>query len=218
MLRTSSDSEGPGAAAGAGVFEPAEFDDVSPVPRLGATGLLPPSTPLSHGSISAGQHRRTPSAGLRVRTYSCANLFGLSRASSVPSFSDLEAYTDQHSVTTITAEFARAYLQARKLLKAGAVKFPVVRSSDGTIVDCGNVNQWKKGVASRVVSGELMCSVVTFVRNAHYDPSDPNSALFTEHAITVRSAQSLVLGHLFPQATLVSCMRLKSAVARACSC
>lgn len=171
------------------MFEPAEFDDVSPISRVGATVLLPPSTPFSHGSINAGRHRRTPSAGLRVRTYSCANLFGLSRASSVPSLSDLEAYTGQHSITTITADFARAYLQARKLLKAGAVKFPVVRSSDGTIVDCGNVNQWKKGVASRVVSGELMCSVVTFVRNAHYDPSDPNSALFTEHAITVRSSR-----------------------------
>ncbi len=172
---------------GAGVPQAVvDFEDVSPTPR--ATALLQPSTP-GHNRIHPGGHRalpRTPSAGPRVRTYSCANLFSLSRASSVPSFADLEAYTDQHSVTTITAEFARAYLQARKLLKAGAVKFPVVRSADGAIVDCGNVNQWKKGVAPRVVSGELVCSVVTFVRNVNYEPSDPNSALFTEHAITVR--------------------------------
>ena len=111
----------------------------------------------------------------------------------MPSIADLAAYANQHSVTTITAEFARAYLQARKLLKAGAGKFPVVRSSDGTIIDCGNVYQWKKGVASRVASGELICSVVTFVRNINYDPGDPNSALFTEHAITVRPAMPLGL-------------------------
>ena len=53
--------------------------------------------------------------------------------------------------------------------------------------------QWKKGIASRVASGELICSVVTFVRNVNYDPGDPNSALFTEHAITVRNAMPLVL-------------------------
>jgi hypothetical protein len=181
------------------------LEDDSPTPRLGPTALRPPRTPSRHQGVSVAPHQqqqlqhalqplqlqhqpRTPSSsagGLRVRTFSNGNLFRLSRASSVPSFEDLEAYSDQHSVTTITAEFARAYLQARKLLKSGAVKFPVVRSANGTIVDCGNVYQWKKGVASRVASGELICTVVTFVRNVNYDPADPSSALFTEHAIKV---------------------------------
>lgn len=183
MLRTSA-LEGSESC----LADPVEFEEISPIPRVGATGLRPPATPSRSSMGNRGTHLapRTPGTGLRVRTYSSANLFRLSRASSVPSFADLEAYTDQHSVTTITAEFARAYLQARKLLKAGAVKFPVVRSSDGTIVDCGNVYQWKKGVAARVASGELICTVITFVRNVNYNPCDPNSALFTEHAITVR--------------------------------
>jgi len=133
---------------------------------------------------------RTPSAGgLRIRSFSGCGLFGLTRSSSVPSFEDLEAYKEENSVTAITPEFARAYLQARKLLRSGALKFPVVRSAtDGSIVDCGNVYQWKKGVAARVVAGELVCSVVTFVRNRQYDPADPDSALFTEHTIQGRAA------------------------------
>ena len=168
-----------------------------------ATSLKPPRTPSrSQRSVPQPQPQpqpqqqqqqqlpRTPS-GLRIRTFSSGNLFGLTRVSSVPSFEDLEAYSEEHSVTAISAEFASAYLQARKLLRTGAVKFPVVRAtSDGSIVDFGNVYQWKKGVAERVVSGELVCSVVTFVRNRNYDPADPNSALFTEHAIQGRAASS----------------------------
>ena len=83
----------------------------------------------------------------------------------------------------VTPEFARAYLQGRKRLQEGALKFPVVRSIDGTIVDCGSVYTWGKGVAARVLAGELLCSVVTFVRNPYYDPRDASSALFTEHTI-----------------------------------
>lgn len=83
----------------------------------------------------------------------------------------------------VTPEFARAYLGGRKRLREGALKFPVVRHADGTIVDCGSVYAWRKGVAARVLAGELFCNVVTFVRNPYYDPRDASSALFTEHTI-----------------------------------
>lgn len=100
------------------------------------------------------------------------------------------AASPNSGVTVVTPEFARAYLRGRKRLHEGALKFPVVRSADGTIVDCGNVYEWRKGVAARVVAGELLCSVVTFVRNQAYDPTDITSALFTEHTIQGHAASA----------------------------
>ena len=132
--------------------------------------------------------RATP---LRLRSVSACG-GQLRRMTSLPSFQDLSLatgeYSESHGVTTVTPEFARAYLQGRKRLQEGALKFPVVRSkADGSIVDCGSVYAWKKGVAPRVLAGELECSVVTFVRNPSYDPTDITSALFTEHSIHGKS-------------------------------
>jgi hypothetical protein len=139
---------------------------------------------------------------LRVRCLSANALFGLRRVSSVhgglassSSAAAAAAGSSSSGVTVVTPEFARAYLRGRRRLHEGALKFPVVRSAaDGTIVDCGNVYEWRRGVAARVVAGELMCSVVTFVRNQAYDPTDIASVLFTEYTIQGRAASTTAEG------------------------
>ena len=111
---------------------------------------------------------------------------GFRHVPSFPSLDNLASY--RPDFVTVTPAFARAYLKGRRRLKAGAVKFPVVRNAYGEIVDCGNVYEWQAGVATRVLRGELTCQVATFVRNSMYDPTDPESSVFVEHRINGWSA------------------------------
>ena len=116
---------------------------------------------------------RTSTKNLTPRAGRTGLFGGLPSCGSVPNIAYLDSGKDFEAVTpaNVTPAFARAYLKGRRRLRAGAIKFPVVRNPEGDIVDCGHAYEWHEGVATAVLAGDLTCTVATFIKNDRHNPA-----------------------------------------------